>query len=603
MRLLAHSVMAFRMGSSDSDVWARGTSASAGYHGGLPDAGLSLAADLVPKDTGHADHGSIGQLRAWSVVSRWKRKMGMREAYYLVRYTLIGKMWVLLGLVALPSLFGLVVDDHFKQLSTAPGQLEGLLVAANVALVICFVTILPPLFAKVFVLKTADEPLAAHPFAAPALALHRLLTATLMTAGLYLLTFHYIFFGHALRNRLDNPWIGLPIHLLTSLGFLLAIGVLTGAICRALLRRRGMVRRADFIFRLGGAVFVGTFAGSLAVLNLVMKNAPEWFETLGEIAGRSHHLFLVPLIAALSTNGGNWLGPIIWLPAAAVAAWFAVRAAVTWSRVAQSELPLDLDAPAKRHYPSLFTGSCGWIRPWRWVMTFWRKDVLAPYMRDPRRYLSEQWFVFSAEIGAVVVVAVLRHRGVLGAAQGSALLVAVLLTSIAALAMLRGLNTLGTEGSQVGLLRSVMMGGELFLAKGLSSGLYVGVHGLLHSLVLMGSAQIAGIWNGGFLLPLVLVVSSALLLTLAACALGFSLPDFQRRAVFLPGASTLAKHFYAGVAALVVAFVALSHLQFAQERIDLATYAGLLSFVAAVVAASFSGVAWWAVSRLQRIEI
>ena len=296
----AHSVMAFRRGSSDSDVWARGTSASPGRDGGLADASLSLPADLVSKVNGHADHGSTGQMRAWSVVSRWKRKMGMREAYYVVRHTLIGKMWVLVGLVALPSLFELVVDDHFKQLSTAPGQLDGLLVAANVVLVICFVTILPPLLAKAFVLKRADEPLAAHPFAAPALALHRLFTATLTTAGLYLLTFHYIFFGHALRNRLDNPWIGLPVHVLTSLGFLLAMGVLTGAICRALLQRRGVARRADFLFRLGGAVFVGTFAGSLAVLNLVMKNAPEWFGTLGEIAGRSHYLLLVPLIAALS---------------------------------------------------------------------------------------------------------------------------------------------------------------------------------------------------------------------------------------------------------------------------------------------------------------
>ncbi len=119
----------------------------------------------------------------------------------------------------------------------------------------------------------------------------------------------------------------------------------------------------------------------------------------------------------------------------------------------------------------------------------------------------------------------------------------------------------------------------------------------------MGSAQIAGIWNGGFLLPLLLVVCGTLLLTLTACALGFSLPDFQRRAVFLPGASTFAKNVYVGVSALVVSFVALSHLQFARESIDLAAYAGLLSFVAAAVAASFSGVVWWAVRRLQRIEI
>lgn len=529
--------------------------------------------------------------------------MSMREAYYLVRHTLTGKMWVLVGLVALPSVFELVVDDHFKPLSTTPAQLEGLLVAANVILVICFVTILPPLFAKVFVLRMAAEPLAAHPIAASALALHRLLTATLITAGLYLLTFHYIFFGHALRNRLDNPWIGIPIHVLTSLGFLLAIGVLTGAICRALLRRRGVAQRANFIFRFGGAVFVGTFAGSLVVLNLVMKYAPEWFGALGKIAGRSHHLFLVPLIAALSTNGGSWLGPIVWLTVAGIVAWLAMRAALAWSRVAHSELPLDLDAPAKRHYASLFKGSCGRDRPWRWVMPFWRKDVLAPYIRDPRRYLSEQWFVFSAEISAVIVVTWLRHRGVLGAAQSSALFVAVMLTSIAALAMLPGLNILGKEGSQVGLLRSVMMGGELFFAKGFSSGLYVGAHGLLHSLFIVVSGQIAGIWNGGFLPPLVLAVFCALLLTLTACALGFALPDFQRRAVFLPGASTLAKHAYAGVSALVVAFVASSHLQFAQGNIDLATYAGLLSFVAALVAASFSGIAWWAVRRLQRIEI
>ena len=93
------------------------------------------------------------------------------------------------------------------------------------------------------------------------------------------------------------------------------------------------------------------------------------------------------------------------------------------------------------------------------------------------------------------------------------------------------------------------------------------------------------------------------MLSLAGSALGFLLPDFRRRAPFLPGASLTAKCLYAGNAALVVALVGFTHLQLAMGRADVPAYAGFLTFFAIIQIPAIAGLAWWAVHRLDRIEL
>ena len=523
-------------------------------------------------------------------------------AYANVRDTVVGKLWVVLLIVASPSLLNLVTEDHFQAAAINSSQLTGLLLVTHLGMVASLIALVPPLLAKVFVIKSGDDPLAAHPAAMPALALYRLLVSTVLSGALYLLAFHYIFFGHAFTNRLTSPWLGWSIYLPTSLAFLVAIGVLTGAVCRALVRLPGIRTRPELIFRVGGALFVILFAVSHGALKAVATNAPEWLSTIGEVGARVSYFFMIPLGAALSADEGNWLEFLGWLAALVMIVGVVLRRTWGWTRAADPEL-LEPHAGVKRRYRPLFDGSPRGTRYWREVVPFVRKDVVAPYSREPLRYLGEQWFVASAEIGAVVLAAVARARGFPEPVHDNALLVAVLFSSVAVLAMLRGLSSLGEEGAQLALLRPVVTSGELFVRKGIANGVYVVVHSALHAGLIYVAAQITGFRDLGLIPFLTVGVIGGAVLTIAASTLGFLLPDFERRAAFLPGASATAKYLYVGLAGLVAGTVGASYLQLARGQIDAVTHVWLLSFMAVGLSLTCCVVARWATQRLQQEEL
>jgi hypothetical protein len=356
------------------------------------------------------------------------------------------------------------------------------------------------------------------------------------------------------------------------------------------------------IFRLGGALFVTVFAVSYAALKAVATSAPEWLSAIGEVGERASYFFMIPLGAALSADEGNWLEFLGWLTALVMIVGLVLRRAWYWTRAVDPQL-MEPQAGVKRHYRSLFDGAHRGIPYWREVVPFVRKDIVAPYAREPLRYLSEQWFVASAEIGAVVIAAVARARGFLEPVHDKALLVAVLSASVAVLAMLRGLSSLGEEGEQLALLRPVVTSGELFVRKGTANGVYVVVHSALHAVLIYVAAQVSG-FQGLSLIPFLAVgVIGGAVMTIAASTLGFLLPDFERRAAFLPGASATAKYLYMCLAGLVAGTVGASYLQLARDQIDAVTHARLLSFMAVGLGLTCSVVAWWATHRLRQMEI
>jgi hypothetical protein len=187
--------------------------------------------------------------------------------------------------------------------------------------------------------------------------------------------------------------------------------------------------------------------------------------------------------------------------------------------------------------------------------------------------------------------------------HSAALLVVVLLGVVAGLAMLRGLNCLGLEGLQLGVLRPVLTGGQLFVRKALANSIYVLTHAVAHALVLFAAAQIAGLSQITLVAVLGYAIGGALIWTFAASALGFLLPDLQCRATFLSGAAAVAKYLYVGTCALSLGLVGVAHVQYGLGRMDDGSYAGLITFVVITLVAAFSAVTWWALQRFPGIEL
>jgi hypothetical protein len=535
--------------------------------------------------------------------ARWKWKMSRRAVYHEALHTLSGKLWIVLIIVALPSLIPLVIHGAAARILPGSGVLGGMLVAAHLALALAFVAFVPPILSKVFVVRRTPEPLMSHPSVMPLLALDRMLVSVLLLGVAYLVPFFYLFYGRALINRLESPWIGIPVHLATTSVYLLVLGIAVASVCRSWTRRPNIARRARIVLRGGAAVFFGAFFLLTAGVTSMVERAPERLAALGEMAQRALHFGLAPLGATLAIDEGRWLTLLGWIVALGLATWLALRAATAWAAVAHLELPIDLAASTRRRYSSLFDGLRAGRGRWPAVRPFWRKDVVAPYAREPRSYFGEQWFAFSAGVGAVVLIAVLRNRSALQPVHSAALLVVVLLGVVAGLAMLRGLNCLGLEGSQLGLLRPVLTGGQLFVRKGLANGIYVLTHAVAHALVLFAAAQIAGLRQITLIAVLVYAIGGALIWTFAASALGFLLPDLQRRATFLSGATTVAKYLYLGTCAMSLSLVGVAHVQCGLGRMDGGSYAGLITLVVLTLVAAFFAVTWWALHRFPRIEL
>jgi hypothetical protein len=536
-------------------------------------------------------------------LARWKWKMGRRALYHEVVHTLAGKLTMVLIIVAVPTLIPVVIHGAAAQILPDSGVLDGMLVAAHLALALAFVAFVPPILAKEFVVRRTQEPLMSHPSVMPLLALNRILVSALLTGVVFLVPFFYVFYGRALINRFESPWIGIPVHLATTSVYLLVLGVAVASVCRSWTRRPNIARRGKTVLNVGAVIFFGTYVLLIGGVTSMVERAPERLEALGEMAQRAFYFGLAPLGAALAVDEGRWLTLLGWIVALGLATRLALRAVTAWTAVAHLELPIDLDAPTSRRYSSLFDGLRTGRGRWPAVRPFWRKDVVAPYAREPRNYISEQWFVFSAEVGAVILIAVLRHRGALQPVHSAALLVVVLLGVVAGLALLRGLNCLGLEGSQLGVLRPVLTGGQLFVRKGLANGIYVLTHAVAHALVLFAAAQIAGLSQITLIAMLGYAIGGALIWTFAASALGFLLPDLQRRATFLSGATTMAKFLYVGTCAMSLSLVGVAHVQYGLGRMDGGSYAGLITFVVIMLVAAFSAVTWWALHRFPRIEL
>ena len=220
-------------------------------------------------------------------LARWKWKMSRRAVYHEVVHTLAGKMMFVLIIVAFPTLIPIVIHGVAAQILPGSGVLDGMLVAAHLGLALAFVAFVPPILAKEFVVRRTPEPLMSHPRVMPLLALDRILVSALLTGVVFLVPFFYVFYGRALINRLESPWIGIPVHLATTSVYLLVLGIAVASVCRSWTRRPNIARRAKTVLNVGAAIFFGTYVLLIGGVTSMVERAPERLEALGEMAQRA----------------------------------------------------------------------------------------------------------------------------------------------------------------------------------------------------------------------------------------------------------------------------------------------------------------------------
>ena len=212
-------------------------------------------------------------------LARWKWKMGRRALYHEVVHTLSGKLMFVLIIVAIPTMIPTVIHGAGPRLLPGSGVLDGMLVAAHLALALAFVAFVPPILSKVFVVRRGPEPLMSHPSVMPLLALDRILVSALLMGVVFLVPFFYVFYGRALINRLESPWIGIPVHLATTSVSLLVLGIAVASVCRSWTRRPNIARRGKTVLNVGAAIFFGAYI-------LLIGGAPRMVERAPPSSGR-----------------------------------------------------------------------------------------------------------------------------------------------------------------------------------------------------------------------------------------------------------------------------------------------------------------------------
>jgi hypothetical protein len=500
-------------------------------------------------------------------------------------------MWV-------PSAIG----GFFDALPATVPSLEGLLLSAHVWLAATFALMILAQLAKAFVKDPEQDPLATHPAQLAALARHRVLAAIPHTTlGFWCLFF--VYFWQPLSACLDRLWLSVPAHLLTTGLVAISSGVAIGAVGSHLLRRAATmgIRNTALLVNISGGSAMTVFVVLLLAIVIVNEHAPVVFETLGDSVAVSYPLGMIPYAAALAADEGRWLALFGWFGLSGVLALWAFRATYRWSFSAHREIPIDLATPVRRVFAPVFTGHQG-----RWlpagVSAFWRKDILVPYSREPKRYLFHQVNLLWWSIMSVILAMALRNRGIINAAFADTIPVLLTLSSMAILAMQNGVNALGREGKELTWLRPIFTGPQLFGHKLLVNWVYVVVHGVAYAIV-VHAASVATLLGTAFWTLLFYAVGAGAVFSCLATAIGFLLPDFDHRRSSLPGSTATGKFAYMFGSLVLIVMTVTAHLLLAAGGFYGATYAGLLVFVGISAAVAIGLITAGGLRQYQGMEI
>ncbi|MFC1639560.1 hypothetical protein ACFL3B_02200, partial [Gemmatimonadota bacterium] len=496
----------------------------------------------------------------------------------------------------------IAVGGFIETIPKTKAGLDGLLFATHLWLSVPLTLMILCQYAKVFINNRVEEPLVAHPSLYLGLARHRTL-ASIPFVALAFTGMFFAYFWQPLAARLNHLWIAIPIHMLSTGLLVFAAAIIVGAIGRKLLRgatRRG-IRNPDLFVNLTGGIAMTVFAALLLGIILVNKFAVGVFEALGNSLAVSFPVGMIPFAAALAADEGRRVALTGWLGLSTGLALWSLRATYRWSFSAHREIPIDLATPVHRLFTPVFTGlPSRWLPPG--ISAFWRKDIVVPYSREPKRYLFHQVNLLWWGIMSVILTMALRKRGIISAAFADTVPVLMTLAAMAVLAMQNGVNALGREGKEITWLRPFVTGSQLFGRKLLVNCTYVLVHGIAFAFIVSTASHAASL-NTSIWILISYAVGAGGVFACMATSVGFLLPDFERKRSSLPGSTTLGRFGFLFCAVAVVGITGVAHLLLTAAVIDGGFYAGMLTFALVCAAMGTILIAAAAIRQYRGMEI
>jgi hypothetical protein len=521
---------------------------------------------------------------------------------YEVRTTLHAKFGLAMAVMMVLILALIATGGFFETLPDSVAGLDGLLLTAHLWLVVSLASMQSCQLAKAFLREREDEPLLAHPAVYPALARHHFFTSITFVSLAFIGLF-FIYFWQPLTSRLDNLWLTIPTHLAAICLLVFVSATLTGGLARMLLRAataRGF-RDANLFVNVTGGAAMATLMIVLLGIIIANKHAVALFEALGNSLGVLASVGMIPFASALAVGEGDWLTAAGCLGVLTGLSLWGLRASYRWSFTAHQEIPIDLAAPSKHSFVPLFTG-----RPVRWLpgglSAFWRKDIVVPCSREPKRYLLVQVSLLWWGILALILAVALKSRGIISPAFADTIPVLITLLAMASIAMQNGVNALGREGNELVWLRPIFSGRQLLGLKLAVNWFYVFVHGVAYALVIIAAANTALLDTSRWVL-LLYALGAGSVFSCMATAIGFLLPDFTRRRSALPGSTAVGKIGYVFAALVLITFAGTAHLLVTAGAVGPATCLGLFAYAGVSTAAATALISVVAIRQYQGMEI
>lgn len=505
-------------------------------------------------------------------------------------------------LLAVPSLSHIARAGALEGLTMDPGTLRGALALAHLAFMTGCAVFIATSAAGVFVVMPRLEPLAAMPWCARTLVLHRLLFRVILPAVGHMGGMFGVFWLAPLRLVSHDSWPFLAGYAVVLVPALVALSAM------AFLASRLAWAHPGYRARGGAAIWYAGFTAGVMLI-VVMTGLPAWLasvrpgalEAIGRLAPATLDLGQMPLAAAYAARDGHVVPLLVCTALMGLAAWAGVRGLRRWAIVHGGEMFGDVPS-TERWYPGglRVAGPASTPRR-RSFAIFWAKDVWLSRLRSPARYLVEQWLVLGTPVVIIALGGLMRGSPELLYAQTTWFA----LMSAGVLAAILGLGSLGGERRRYALLRPVLTPSALFRVKTGVNAAFVAAHSVAYGCVIAATAAWAApssVLDGWALLSIGLITAAAgAAFTLLATGLGFLLPVFDGDGTALvPGGSRAGLLIYL---ALVLPLGGITAFGSAVRRHG-ELWGALVEFGTLLITVALgAGVATWANRRLARLEI
>jgi len=503
---------------------------------------------------------------------RWHLRIG---ALYLGRELLrTPQGWGLpfLVLISIPALLHLVAEGAWPEAAGLDARSRaGALAVAHATLVLCLAAMLPPAIVRDLVSWQDREPLQAHPWALPEAGLARIVGAAVWTSGFLVLFF--VLFHHPILGAVGTPtlasevasggaggvggWLLQAMHAVALFVHLFALAALGFRILSGWAARLPPDRALQARHRLLIIPFLLTFPAFAFLPALLGEHVPGLLSGLKGAATSGNPLqrmagwLLQPPAAGVFLAGHGEIGE--------AAAWFGASLGVAglagfalWRN--RADFALVGRERVERREPMrarAFEAPPAGPEPLREFCLFWEKDVRVRRGSAILGPVREHGPVLLWIGAAALLVPRLIGDAV---TTGATLVYTGLLPVVfAAGASLRqGVPSLGLEGAHLALLRTLLPVRRLFIAKLGVNTLVVLPRAAGYAAAAALALSLSGVPTPGPGAALCLGAASGVLLSLAATAVGFLLPDSAQRSLILPGASPSGQLLFGSMAGLLV---------------------------------------------------